>query len=144
MPLLVVADATLCLTPDPGWSWSAWNGKIALAVQNRKVRVCGHILAVEIDIPFTSRQLQGRCYTASGFDAVPGVVVGAILTVTGSTSSQLTSWCGKRVLLKTTTGKFTVQCSPSLNPSGSPDPCPLRTGRWVVEEANQAPACSSR
>ncbi|MDP1562005.1 MAG: hypothetical protein Q8M16_11560 [Pirellulaceae bacterium] len=136
--------AVLVFEPDGPWKWSGWDGLVELSVANHKIRVEGKPLALSIDIESLFSQLMGKAYTATGFSDVPGVITMAQVAVTSSTLSEKSAIGGQKLALVSTTGKFTVACTPSLKVASPPIPDPLlmKTGRWKVERAGQSKARS--
>lgn len=140
MTPLVARGATLAFEPDPGWTWKGWNGELALDRADGPFTSEGAGIALLPDIMSLAPKLIGKMYTASGFDAIPGNVVSAIIVVDEGTLSSTVKVSGMKCVTAQTKGTFSLSCVPSFG-SGSPpppDPNPAKKGKWQIVDAGQS------
>ena len=140
-----IDGSTIKLRPDGPWDWFGWDGRVTLAVPASLLRVNHKGVAVFADVQRLAANVVGRTYTAKGFGDVPGTVTTCQLTVDRSSLSEKTKIGSQPAVMKSTTGQFTMTCIPSMKAGTPPvpDPCPVKRGRWSIEDVGQKQARSA-
>lgn len=140
MNLLLSSGATIILTPNLGWNWSGWDGKLKVFSNSKLLVITEHDVILESDVSQFNLNTE-RLYTSSGFLDVPGKIGFANFTIEHTTLSKKIKVSTFAPLLISTTGIFTCSYEiPSIKntPTGPiPDPIVIKTGTWKVIDPNQ-------
>jgi hypothetical protein len=129
---VAVVDDEMVFTPGAGWNWSSWSGSAPLKTRRQTAPAAGKTILVEPDLIEFAKELIGRPYVANGFDATPGVVTSASISVEGATLSRLVRVDGSLAAVVTTRGRFNVTVVPSFSSLPAPDPAPAKSGTFAI------------
>jgi hypothetical protein len=140
--LVLAKGGVVIFSPEAGWQWEGWNGKVTVDA-SWHATLEGADIVLKSDLERLKQKLVGKSYKASGFDASPGSVLSATVTVKDSTLSDVIRCNGELAATQDTSGSFSVNCVPSMSGVPSPDPQPAKSGQWRIEKSGQALVNSS-
>jgi hypothetical protein len=139
---LTVQGGIVLFKPDSGWQWNGWDGRASIRTDAHPMQVDGQPVAVFNDRKGLESELIGKQYEAQGFDDIPGSVTNSEIMVDSVSLSNHVTCSNKKVALKSTSGRFRLDCLPSYKAGSppTPDPILMKTGSWEIEKAGQAKA----
>ncbi|WP_118973851.1 Fic family protein [Taibaiella koreensis] len=133
------SGATILLTPDPGWHWVGWDGRLTVYSAIKPLHLSGDNIIIGTDVPlFTLISI--RAYAADWFSDIPGTIALATFAVDEPTLSDKIKVNRSEPLLISTTGTFSCSfTTPSFKVAHTlvPDTQFLKHGTWKVVVPNQ-------